>query len=87
MEIQAPSAARASLAPAELEKRAADALAHLRGRLLGERDREDALDGHAVVDHRAHEALDQHGGLPLPAPARTSSEPSRRSTACALLGR
>ena len=43
--------------------RAADPLAQLGCRLLGERDRQDPPDVDAVLDHGPHEALDQHRGL------------------------
>jgi hypothetical protein len=51
------------LAPAQLQEAGPHPRLHLRRRLLGEGDREDRLHRHAVVDHGAHEALDQHGGL------------------------
>ena len=51
------------LALAQLEEAPPDAQLELGGGLLGERDGEDAIDHHAVLEHRAHEALDQHGGL------------------------
>ena len=51
------------VAAAELD----EALAHPRAQLargaLGERDREDPRGPHAVLEHRAHEALDEHRGL------------------------
>ena len=47
----------------QLDEAAAHAGAHLGGRLLGERDREDRVHRHPVLDHRLHEPLDQHRRL------------------------
>ena len=55
---------RARLLPApQLEEAAPHAGPHLRGRLLGEGDREYRLDAHLVLGHRPHEALHEHRGL------------------------
>jgi hypothetical protein len=48
---------------AELDEAAADALTQLRGRLLGERERQDRADRDAVLEHRGGEALDHHRRL------------------------
>jgi hypothetical protein len=54
----------AGLLPApQLQESGADPRPHLRRGLLGERDREDRLHRLAVVDHRAHESLHEHGRL------------------------
>ena len=42
------------------------------------RDDEDGVDVEPVVADRAHEALDEHLVLPVPAPAETKTGPSRR---------
>jgi hypothetical protein len=44
----------------ELEEPPPDARAQLGGGLLGERDREDSLDAHPVLDYGAYVPLDQH---------------------------
>ena len=51
------------LAAAELDEALAHPRPQLAGGAVGERDREDPRRPHAVLDHRAHEALDQHGRL------------------------
>ena len=48
---------------AEVREPPPHALAQLAGGLLGERQREDRADGHAVEQHRLDEALDHHGRL------------------------
>ena len=54
------------LVGAEFAQPAADPVAQLGGRLLGERDRKDRGRIDAVVEHGAHESLDEHGGLAAP---------------------
>jgi hypothetical protein len=51
------------VALAELEQALADAVAQLARRLLGEGDREDPAGRELVLDHVAHEALDEHRRL------------------------
>jgi hypothetical protein len=51
---------------AERDERAADALAELGGRLLGERQRQDRADRDAVVQHGRREPLDHHRRLAGP---------------------
>ena len=51
------------VAAAELDEALAHARAQLARGALGERDREDLRRAHAVLEHRAHEALDEHRRL------------------------
>ena len=73
--IHAASASRAALALAELEQPRAHARAQLARGLVGEGDREDLVGAQAVLDDRAHEALDEHRGL---ARARVGRQQERR---------
>ena len=61
--MNAPSVARAASSAPSSRRRVADPVAELGRRLLGERDREDRRDVDAVLEHRAHEPLDEHRGL------------------------
>ena len=61
--MYAPSVARAASSAPSSRSRAPDPVAQLRRRLLGERDRQDRADVDAVLEHRAHEPLDEHRGL------------------------
>ena len=77
VEIQAASASRAGPAALRSANRARTRWAQLGGRLLGEGDGQDRVHRHAVVQHGAHEALHQHGGL-AGARAGADQESSRR---------
>ena len=61
--IQARVDGAGVLVLAEVGEAAAQALAQLAGRLLGEGQGEDRADRDAVVQHGLDEALDHHGGL------------------------
>ena len=71
------------VAPAELDEALAHARAQLAGGALGERDREDPRRRDAVLEHRAHEALDEHRGL---AAAGVGLEQQRAVAAADRLG-
>jgi hypothetical protein len=79
------SRARVVAAP-ELEETRAHPLPHLGGGLVGERDREHALDGNLVVHHRPHEALDEHRGLPGAGPGPHQERPVAAVHDALLLG-
>ena len=87
VEIQAPSAARASSRRPSSRKRARTRVLSSAAAFSVNVIARIALDRHAVLEHGLHEALDQHrASCRCPRPARTSSEPSRRVDRRALLG-
>ena len=61
-----PLGAARGLVGAEFAEPPADPVAELGGGLLGERDREDLRGVDAVLEHGAHEPLDEHRGLAAP---------------------